>query len=255
MRLGEFRYRALEIAHADVAPDRQTFDLRELYFAAGRDLLLPIAHAGQDDANRLAAAIAQFPHGANLTGRGVRAQQNLGIGGVKGVLHIPGWMMRRQVEQRKVEFVFFYIKTLINLKAHFRPDRLKFAVCAGRGMQSAHYPRVRRQRNIDGAFFQIVRYSHVPYQLNPLLIRGLQLSLQHIYLLTKCCSFVLRHAANGAEKTAYHALSAEIFAPPCGQGIVVRDFAQGLQRVLTQRLYCLSHVSFLCPFGIIASPA
>ena len=70
-------------------PIARPFHLRELNLAAGCDLLLTVAHARQYDANWLAAAFAQFSHGADLPGRGVRPQQDLGVGRVESILHIP----------------------------------------------------------------------------------------------------------------------------------------------------------------------
>ena len=116
---GEGGDRALQVGHGDVFADDQALDLLELDFAAGGDRLIAVAHAGQNDADRLGA---QFAHDVDLAGRGVRAQDHARRGGVKRVPHVAGRVVRRHVEQFEVGQIVFDFPAAIDLKAQVGED-------------------------------------------------------------------------------------------------------------------------------------
>ena len=116
---GEADDRALQVGHGDVPADRQALDLVELDLRAGRDLLVAVAHAGQDDADRLRAALA---HDVDLAGRGVRAQQDARRRRVERVPHVAGRVVRRHVQELEVHLVVFDLRTAVDLEAHVRED-------------------------------------------------------------------------------------------------------------------------------------
>ena len=67
-------------------------------------------------------------------------------------------MVRRQVEQGEVEFVFLDIAALIDVEAHISPDRLELTVGAGGRMQATAAALGRAgKRDVDVAFFEVVR--------------------------------------------------------------------------------------------------
>ena len=86
---------------------------------AGGDLFVPVAHPRQDDPDWFRVVI---PHHPDLAGRGVRAEQHVGIGRIKGVLHFPGGVMRREIEQLKVHLIRFNVPAAIDLETHIGPN-------------------------------------------------------------------------------------------------------------------------------------
>ena len=138
-------------------PMADAFDLIELNLAAHRDLLVAVAHPRQNHADRQRAVASELAHRANLPRRGVRPQNYPRRGCVKGVPHIAGGMVRRNVEQREIGVVVFDIPAAIDLKAHIRPDGVEVAQHLRRRMQPADRMRTTRQGHIDRAALQIAR--------------------------------------------------------------------------------------------------
>ena len=102
--------------------------------AAQRDLLVAVAHARQDHADRLRAQLA---HDVDLSRRGVRAQQHARRGRVEGVPHVAGRVVRRHVEQAEVRLVVLDLGAAIDLEAHVGEDRVDRSQGLRRGMQPA----------------------------------------------------------------------------------------------------------------------
>src|SRR5262249_5447190 len=141
---------------ADILADDYTFQLMELHLAPSCDLLVAVAHAGKDDANRLCTVLTKFTHGANLPRRSVRPQNHVRISGVERVLHIASRVMLRDVKQGEVHLVGFDISAAINLKAHITPDAVEFAEGLGAGMQATCWVRMTGQGNIQLTFFKVL---------------------------------------------------------------------------------------------------
>jgi hypothetical protein len=111
---GEIGQRAFQVGEGDVFTHHQAFDLVELHFRAGRDLLEAVAHAGQGNADGgrvLGVLRRELAHRADLAGRGMRAQHHrIGIVlhsrfDVEGILHFAGRVVRRDVEQLEVVLI------------------------------------------------------------------------------------------------------------------------------------------------------
>ena len=131
---GEVGEGAFEVGHGDVCADSKPFDLVELQFAAGGDLLVAVAHAGQNDADRFRIV---FVHGVDLAGAGVGAQDDAGAGGVESVPHVAGGMVLRDVEQLEVVFVGLHVAAAIDLETHVGPDGVDFTQGLGGDVQPA----------------------------------------------------------------------------------------------------------------------
>ena len=138
--------RALEIGHRHVLADRQAFDLLEHDLAARRDGLVAVAHARQDDADRLRAQLA---HDVDLPRRGVRAQQDAGRRRVEGVPHVAGRVVRRHVEQLEVGLVVLDLAAAVNLEAQVGEDGGDVAQGLRGDVQPAARQRPARQRHVE----------------------------------------------------------------------------------------------------------
>ena len=90
---GEIVQRAFQVAEGDAcARPPAAFHLVELDLVAGVDLLVAVAHAGQDRPGLARGGV--LAHGVDLPGGGVRAQdRRRGVGGVKGVPHVARRVM------------------------------------------------------------------------------------------------------------------------------------------------------------------
>ncbi len=127
---GKISDRALQIAEGDVMPNRHHLQLVELDVLAGVDLLVAEAHARQDDAHRrriVGIGRRELPHGANLTRRGVRAQDEGVVAPLAGaneerILHIAGGMIGWEVEQLEVVLVRLDLARAVDLEAHLTED-------------------------------------------------------------------------------------------------------------------------------------
>ena len=142
---GELDQHALQVGHGDVPPHGQPLHLVELHLGAGGDLLVAIALAGQDDADGLRAALAHDP---DLPRRGVGAQQDVGIGGVEGIPHVPRRVMGGHVEQLEVQLVRLHVRAVIDLEAHLGEDGVDLPQGLGGDVESAGGDRAARQGHI-----------------------------------------------------------------------------------------------------------
>lgn len=131
---GEVGEGAFEVGKGDVAANCQPFYLVELYFAAGGDLFVAVAHARQDDTDGFGAVLV---HGVNLAGAGVGAEDHAGGEGVEGIPHVAGGVVLGDVEQLEVVFVGFYVAAAVDLEAHIAPDAVDLTQGLGGGVQAA----------------------------------------------------------------------------------------------------------------------
>lgn len=131
---GEFGECAFEVGEGDVFANGQSFYLQELEFAAGGDLFVAVAHAGQDDADGFWVVLA---HGANLSGAGVCAQDDVFFGGVEAVLHFACGVVGWEVEQFEVVGVGFYVWAAVDLEAHVAEDAVDLAQGLGGWVEAA----------------------------------------------------------------------------------------------------------------------
>jgi len=115
----KFIHRALQVCQTDVLSNREHLHLQDLAFMAGVHLLVAIAHARQDGADRLRRVPA---HDMNLTGRGVGAQDDAILLRMKCVPHIPCGMMGRHVEKFEIIFIRFDFPCPVDLESHFSED-------------------------------------------------------------------------------------------------------------------------------------
>ncbi len=114
--------------------------------AAGRDGLVAVAHARQDDADRLRAALA---HDVDLARRGVRPQQDARRGRVKRVPHVAGRVVRRHVEQFEVGQVVLDLPAAVNLEAEVGEDGVNLPQGLGGDVQAAAAHRPAGQRHVE----------------------------------------------------------------------------------------------------------
>ena len=91
----------------------------------------------------------ELAHGADLSGRGVRAQQQLVVailpasrlsagGDVEGILHFARRVVRREVEQLEVHLIALHLPAGIDLEAHLGQNVQHKAQLLGGGVQPAH---------------------------------------------------------------------------------------------------------------------
>ena len=109
-------------------PTAKPFHLVELVLRAGRDLLVAVALAGQDHANRLGAALA---HRADLAGLVCVRITSFRCAGSRFVIladpervpHVAGRVVGRDVQQPEVVVVGFHVRPVVHLEAHLGKDR------------------------------------------------------------------------------------------------------------------------------------
>ena len=140
----------------DVATDGQPLDLIEHHLGARGHILVAIALAGQDHADRLGRILA---HGVDLAGAGMRAQDHIRIGGEEGILHLARRMAGREVEQLEVVLVRLDFGRVEDLEAHLDQNVDDLADGNGGGMQLADGDRPPRQRDVDAFGAQCLRAS------------------------------------------------------------------------------------------------
>ena len=220
---GELGDGAFEVGEVDVFANRQTFDLIELDFAAHGDLLVAVAHAGQDDADGQRAVAAVFTHGTDLPRRGVGAQDDPRRGGVERVPHIAGGVVRRDVEQGEVGVVVLHVAAAVDLKAHIRPNRIEVTEHAGGGVQPADRTRATGQGDIDRAAFEILReflrfHQHFAFS-ESIRQRGFDL----IGALAEVGALLFWQAADAAHDFGDRAFFAEVLDFPFAQGVAGGD--------------------------------
>ena len=98
-------------------------------------LVLPVNAAGGNDAD---GRLAVFHH-ADLHGRGLGAEQDgIVLGGVEGVLTIPGGMTGGGVEFGEVVALQLYLRALDHVKAHADEDFLHLVEHNAHGMLMTH---------------------------------------------------------------------------------------------------------------------
>ncbi len=142
-RAHELGERAFQVGEADVFVDKQALDLVEhrrvrLIRIAAIDL------AGRDQADRRRLAL----HGADLHGRGMRAQQ-AAVAEVERVVHRARRMVRREIQRFEIVIVVFDLGTFGDIVAEPRED-LGHAVERARDrMQPAALGATAGQRDVD----------------------------------------------------------------------------------------------------------
>src|SRR5215467_9704677 len=104
---GEVIQSPLEIGHGDVAIHGEAFDLVEHGRVGGVGEVVPEDFAGADDAHGRPLRL----HGADLHGRGVGAQHDIG-GHMEGVLHVARGMVVGKVERAEVVVVRLHLGPL-----------------------------------------------------------------------------------------------------------------------------------------------
>ena len=142
---------ALQVAHGDALIDDKPLDLMEDGGVGGIDGIAAVHAAGRDDADGRLSLL----HGADLHRGGLGAQQHL-IGDIKGILRIPGGVVRRQVERFKVVVIQLDLRAGDDIKAHAEEDLLDLIQDEIKGMAVALPDRRAGQGDIDGLFFELL---------------------------------------------------------------------------------------------------
>ena len=233
---------ALEVGHADAAPDRQALHLVELQLTARGDLLVAIAHAGQNDADGARAIRAQLAHGVDLAWRGVRAHDDAGRGRIEGILHVARGMMRRKVQELEVEFVRLHVAAAVDLKAHLAPDAGELAQRARRGVQAAFDALATGQRDVDLAFLKVLRQFGRPHGLLARFVSHTEQLADLVGALAKGRPLLLRQLPGGTQHGGDGAATPQPGALPGFQRLAVADVGEGLQRFRILRFKLLKHV-------------
>ena len=131
--------------------DGDALDLIEHALAAHGHLLIAIALAGQQRPKGLGVMLT---HGVNLPWRGVGAQQDVGLGREKGVLHVTRRMVRRKVEQLKVGHVVLDLAAAQDLEPQIAEDVIDLAQGLGADVQGAEILWASRQAHVEGVTLQ-----------------------------------------------------------------------------------------------------
>src|SRR5690606_31420929 len=148
----EFVERPFEVAHADAFADGETFDLGEHPFVGRVGGFLPIALAGNNDADRWLHAF----HHAYLVRRRVCAKQHVSLTfdqGVDpdGVPHVAGGVVLRDADAVEVVAVPFDFRPFGDAEPHVAEYSDKGTHCLRHGMQAAHWLRTPGERDVDSA--------------------------------------------------------------------------------------------------------
>ena len=128
--------------------DGQTLDLMEHVLAARGHLLIAVALARQDHAERIRMELA---HGMDLPRRGVRAQHHPRRGRVERAPHVARRVVGRDVQQLKVGGVILDLAGLEDVKAHLAKDGIDLAqhlvdhVDVAQGRSAAWQPDIQRR--------------------------------------------------------------------------------------------------------------
>ena len=135
-----------QVRHGDVPAHRQTLHLVELDLGPRGDLLVAVAHSRQDhpDGSGWYSRMAWICPGE------VWVRRTTLVGGVEGVPHIPGGMMRRHVEQLEVVLVGDHVGAPVDLEAHVPEHPVHLAHHHGGGVEPATAETPSRQGHVQG---------------------------------------------------------------------------------------------------------
>jgi hypothetical protein len=107
---------------------------------------VPAVHlAGRDDAHRRLALL----HDPDLHRGSVGAEQDLVVE-IKGVLHVPGRVVRRDVQGLKIVPVQLHFRAGNGLEAQVQEDVADFLHGAGQGMEASQRRPAAGEGDIDG---------------------------------------------------------------------------------------------------------
>ena len=142
---GEFANGADQVGDADPVTHRQPLHLEELVLGAGRDLLVAVALAGQDDPDGMRMLLT---HAADLSRRGMGAEHHLLVD-PDGVPHVPRRMVRRNVQQLEIVLVRLHLRRLVYLEPHLGENLPQPAQRARAQMEMARCDGTSRQGDIQ----------------------------------------------------------------------------------------------------------
>ena len=232
---------ALQIRHGDALVDDQSLHLMEHGAVGGVHLVLPVDPAGGDDADGGLPGL----HDPDLHGRGLGPQKNgVVLGGVEGVLPVPGGMARGGIELGEVVALQLHLRAVHHVKAHADEDLLHLIEDDGHGMLVA-------QRHLGAG------HGHVQRLGAELQVQGLggQLLLLLLQILFNGGADLVGHLAHhrpllraqGTHHLQYggeFALFAQEFHPQGLQLRGVRRGGEGFQRFFLNGFQLLLHSRF-----------
>ncbi len=161
----------LEVGHGEALVDREQFDLTEDRRVRGVQLVGAVDDTGADHVDRQFAV----EQGADLHGRGVRAQHDAGLGAAlraldeEGVLLAAGRVVRADVQGVEVEPLGLDLGPLGDLVAHGHEDVLDALRQRGERVPGAGRYAVVGQRDVHGLLDQ---HAGVPLGLQLRLAGG-----------------------------------------------------------------------------------
>src|SRR5919199_188625 len=152
-----------EVAHRNIAADRQEFELGELSLMACRDLLIAVAFARQQDPHRFGGKPA---HHMNLARRGVRSQHNPILirvrANIERILHIARRMVGREVQELIVVEVALDFPAFPDAEAHLAEDALDLTQRLCHRMKTSRYHRPTRKRYVNPILTQLALTLSAP---------------------------------------------------------------------------------------------
>src|SRR5579864_208755 len=152
-RLDHVEQGAFHVADGQTLVDRETLDLAEVRKARGLGCVAAVAPAWRDDVDR---RLLDPLHGADLHGRRVRAQQELGAE-VEGVPVLARGMPGGDVEGLEVVPLGLDLRPELDLVAEALQHRLDLAPHLGQDVDVAAAQRRTGERDVDGLCLGDVR--------------------------------------------------------------------------------------------------
>src|SRR5262245_33312344 len=141
---GKIDQHTFQSCHGDVRTYRQALNLMEHDLGAGRDRLVTVTHARQNDPNGLRMVCL---HGTNLPRRGMSAQHHPLVD-VEGIPHVTCRMVGWHIQQFKVVQIALDLAAVKDLKPHIAKNHDNFPQRLGAGMYSPQAPRRTLWRHI-----------------------------------------------------------------------------------------------------------
>ena len=178
----------------------------------------------------------QYAHGVDLARRGVGAQDDVRGRRVERVLHVARRVMRRDVQQLKVELVGLHLARAIDLEAHQAEDAIDVAQRLRDQVQASGPGRASGQRHVDARAAQRTGQRALLQRRECCLVRRLQRAFQLVRPLAHGRALLARQRPDGAEQVRERALAAQHRRVPRVQRREVVGLVQLLQRFCVQRL-------------------
>ena len=194
----------LEVGKGDVLVNVQAFDLMEEAVCAGRDGLVAVNTTGTNHTDRRLHSL----HHAALHGRGVGAQEHIGLTGhEEGVLHVASRMVVGKVHRTENVPIVLHLGTIGKREAEAREDVNNLVAHEGQGVARTQSDGIRRAGQVE-VIVVVFAGSHCFFEGSELFLKR---RLEFVELHAHFAFLLSRHIAKVGHQVVDDTFLAEIF--------------------------------------------